>query len=56
MSGKVDRKTASKVGERKRQGKSPEWFTRDLALGDHGDDVAELNRNDLEAADPREHP
>lgn len=43
MSGKVDGKTASKVGERKRQGKAPEWFTRDLALGDHGDDVAELN-------------
>lgn len=43
MTGNVDRKTASRVGERKRKGQVPEWFTRDLALGDHGDDVAELN-------------
>jgi len=42
MSGVVDSETAVVFGETATSGMTPDWFVRDLAYGDTGDDVAAL--------------
>ena len=44
MTGKVDKQTAEKVGERARKGLAPEWFQRDLELWFEGEDVRAARR------------
>lgn len=39
VTGIVDDVTAEAIGESIRRGMVPEWYHRDLQLGDHGDDV-----------------
>jgi len=42
VTGMVDAATADAIGESIRFGFTPDWFNRDLAVGDNGDDVARL--------------
>lgn len=39
VTGMVNEKTAQHIGERAREGQTPEWFTRDIRLWDEGEDV-----------------
>lgn len=39
MTGKVNKATAQRIGERARKGLAPEWFHRDLELWFEGEDV-----------------
>lgn len=44
MSGKVDKKTAGKLGDRSTKDLTPKWFSRDIKLRDTiGDDVVKAN-------------
>lgn len=42
VTGVVDASTAEALGESVRQGFVPEWYSRPLQLGDHGEDVYAL--------------
>jgi len=42
VTGVVDSATADAIGESVRLGMVPDWFSRNLALGDAGDDVTRL--------------
>jgi peptidoglycan hydrolase-like protein with peptidoglycan-binding domain len=42
VTGIVDSTTANAIGESVRLGFTPDWFSRDMAVGDTGDDVAHL--------------
>ena len=42
VTGVVDSTTADAIGESIRLGMIPDWFSRDMAVGDTGDDVARL--------------
>ena len=44
VTGSVDKETAIAVGERKRKGLTPGWFTRTIRLWDEGDDVREARK------------
>ena len=40
--GTMTKKTAAKVGEKASKGQTPAWYTREIAVGDVGQDVAAL--------------
>jgi hypothetical protein len=42
VTGVIDEETADLLGESIRKGLVPDWYKRDLSLGDHGDDVRSL--------------
>lgn len=43
VSGKIDKRTAEKLGDRATAGLRPEWHTRDIALWEIGPDVRRAN-------------